>query len=546
MAPPLDVGRTLAEDGDDRFDGARRGAKEQRRRAVERAQLAATDGTTFNRDGQDEQDSNVSSRFGRSDPVHPVYPCFSAGLALASLWMCAGCSPRGAEELTGLVERGPFEITHVVENGELAALRTLTITSRVHTDIESLVKDFARVKKGDVLVELDKTELKDEIRRRKGEFVLAEKRLTEALRTREIRRAQIEIDIEKKDAALRLAEVRLQTLRAGAKPEDISVAEMDLEAAEAALKFAESERDDAETLFKKGFATRSELDEKHLSRELAVARYEKARMRLDRLRAWPTAHELRPAELAREEARTELQIVRERKRSSEAELRQSVAVARAAVSSLKVHIGRHEEDLSHCTIRAPRDGLVLRCTRHWERGKVDVGSHVNVGSGIVEFPDLSAMKVKVHIPETLVRHFSVGDAVEVEVDRIPGEKYGGRIAWIDTWARDKNAELAEADMRREGLSGLRVFRADVELDGTDKRMRLGSKARVLLRRVLPDAVQVDRRAILRRGGKPFARVVRDDGRVELVPVALGDANETAYVVKRGLEPGTRVAFVDRL
>ncbi|MHC4506035.1 MAG: efflux RND transporter periplasmic adaptor subunit [Planctomycetota bacterium] len=167
---------------------------------------------------------------------------------------------------------------------------------------------------------------------------------------------------------------------------------------------------------------------------------------------------------------------------------------------------------------------------------------MNVGSGIVEFPDLSAMKVKINIPETLVRHFAVDDRVAVELEKLPDEKLGGRIMWIDTWARDKNAELAAADMEREGLSGVRVFRADIALDRTDKRLRLGSKARVVLSRTLPEALQVDRRAILRRGGKPFVRVIREGGRVELVPVVLGDANETSYVVKRGPEPGTPVAY----
>ena len=152
------------------------------------------------------------------------------------------------------------------------------------------------------------------------------------------------------------------------------------------------------------------------------------------------------------------------------------------------------------------------------------------------------MKVKINIPEMLVRHFQVGDTAAVELEGVADEKLGGRIMWIDTWARDKNAELAAADMEREGLSGVRVFRADIALDRTDKRLRLGSKARVVLSRTLPDAVQVDRRAILRRGGKSFVRVVRDDGRVELVPVVLGDANETSYVVKRGPKAGTPVAY----
>ncbi|MHC4252227.1 MAG: efflux RND transporter periplasmic adaptor subunit, partial [Planctomycetota bacterium] len=208
-------------------------------------------------------------------------------------------------------------------------------------------------------------------------------------------------------------------------------------------------------------------------------------------------------------------------------------------------LGRHQEMLERGTIRAPRSGLVVRTRRHWGgQRKTDVGDEVGPGRGILKFPDLTVLKARTRIPEALARLFSVGDEVTVVLDDIPDERFKGRIVWIDSWARDRNTRLESADRKQEGLSGVRVFRTDVELLRVDRRMRLGSKLRVEMVRVIPDAVYVDRRAIVRRGGRSLARVVAGKGTVRLVPVVLGESNEWAFIVRSGLEPGERVAFAD--
>lgn len=463
-----------------------------------------------------------------------------AALALAPL----GCGENPGKELTGVVERGNFVLRHVEPDGELASLTPLTVSARVHGQIEFIAKDLSRVEDGEVLVELEKTDHENEVKQLKDDLDSAEKRLTEELRNMEVESAQLEVELEKKKAALRLAEVKLEESRAGAKPEEILIAGKNLEATEAALAFAGSVLEDTRDLLTKGFASQSDLDEKALAREFALARFEKARMRLETLRRGPTAHELRPAELAAEEAGIEAEIARERMITRKAALKQSVAWRQATVAGTREHLARHEQRLAQATIRAPRSGLVVRCRQPWgDEAKIDVGGHVWPGRGIIEFPDLSELKARTRIPESLVRHFSVGDEVTVMVDDIPDERFEGRIIWIDSWARDKNARLAEADQEQAGLSGVRVFRADVKLERTDERMRLGSKIGVEMTRTIPDVVCVDKRAVVRRGGRTFVRAV--DGRgVRLVPVALGESNDDACVVRSGLEPGARVAFSD--
>ncbi len=481
----------------------------------------------------------------RRRPSLAGFTSTTLGAIAALALLASACGDDRPSALTGVVSRGEFTVTHVEPDGELASLKPMMISPRSHGQIEFLAKDLSRVEEGEVLIRLDETHHKSEVKRLNADLVSAEKRLTEALKNIEVETAQLEVELERRKASLRLAEVKLEELRDGAEPEDISIAEKDLEAAEAALAFANGELQDSRDLLARSFATQAEMDSKTLAREFALARFEKARMQLDLLRRGPTAHDLRPSELAVEGAKIDVEMARERMKTRGFALKQSIAWVEGEAKAVREHRDRHQETLEHGTIRAPRSGLVVR-TRIHHRGnrKTDVGDEVWPGRGVLKFPDLTALKAQTRIPEALVRLYKVGDEVTVIVDDIPDERFKGRIVWIDSWARDRNFRLESADRKQEGLSGVRVFRADVELLRVDRRMRLGSKLRVEMKHVIPDTVYVDRRAIVRRGGRAFARVIVKKGTVRLVPVVLGESNATAYVVRSGLKPGTPVAFSD--
>jgi multidrug resistance efflux pump len=460
--------------------------------------------------------------------------------AVASSLLPAGCRAK-RDPSRGHVERGPFEVVHE-EEGELAALNTLTISSKTSGQIVFVVKDLTHVEKGDVLVELDKSDLESRLKGTQSELSAVRKELEEKQRGLAIQKAQLEVDLEKKMAAFDLVEVRLETVRRGAEPDDVAIAEKNLEAAGAAMAFAESAFEDARALAEKGFATESELAEEAYDLELSRARFEKARLRLEALRAGPTAHELRPAELAREEAKIELDIARTEVVSGVARLEQSVAWSRAEGSRLEEEVAGITRELEQCSIHAPRAGLALRVWRYWEEDKGDAGMRTWPGIAIVELPDLTAFKVKTQIPESTIRRFKVGDEVPVEIEGLDGEVFAGTVARIDAWARDKNADLAEADQKQEGLSGIRVFKADIALREVDERMKLGSSAEVRLVSVLEDVTFVDRRAVEWREGRPFVRVLAEDGSVKPVPVVLGESNLRSCVIAGGVEAGTPVAF----
>ncbi len=467
--------------------------------------------------------------------------------AVACALVCAlapaGCGEKVDPSRGPVVERGPFPVVHE-EEGELAALKTLTISAKIRGQIVFVVEDLDHVEKDDVLVELDKSDLESRQKRTQDELAAIRKKLVENELNLEIRKAQVEVDLERRAAARSLAEVRLETVRSGAEPDDVAIARNNVGAARAALDFAQSSLEDAKALAESGFVTESELGDEVYDMELGRARFEKARLRLEKLLGGPTSHELRPGELELEQADIELRIARRKTASSVTDLEQAVAWSQAEVWRFEERLKRIEWELGLCTIKAPRAGLALRVKRPWEKTKVDVGMRTWPGIGLVELPELAAFKVKTRIPESMIRHFEVGDEVPVTIDGLDGDVSMGSLTWIDAWARDKNARLAEADQKQEGLSGVRVFSADVALKETDERMKLGSNAKVELRSVLEDVVFVDRRAVEWRRGRPFVRVLGGDGSTKLTPVVLGESNGRSCVIVDGVEPGTPVVFKD--
>ena len=336
-------------------------------------------------------------------------------LALVSL----SCARRRRARVAKVL-RGKFTVAHS-EDGELAAQETITIASRARGQVSFIAEDYSAVKKGEVTVEIDK---KDQEERRKlnaDSLSGAENKLSDKEKNLEIQRANLEVEVEKRRASVRLSEVRLQQSDALPLPEDLQIAQKSLQAALAAFEQADRALKTTIDLNQRGFVSEEELEGTRYKRELARISAEKARIRLGGIERGATEHERKRLLLELDLAEIDQALTVSQARSALASLEQGVKWDGAEVSRWRETIRKNEEDIARRTIRAPRDGIVLRCKRHWETDKIDVGSRTWPGMGIVEIPDLSAMRVETQIPESIVTFFKVGDEAEVTVEDVEGE-----------------------------------------------------------------------------------------------------------------------------
>jgi HlyD family secretion protein len=147
-------------------------------------------------------------------------------VAIAAVWAYARFTSRRAIP-TAVVERGEFKIS-IVRTGEVKALRSVTVSAPTVGEklvITRLIPEGTFVKKGDVLVEFDTTELLERLRNAERELVAAraESELTQAKNS--LREKELLEEIRRKELVLKQAE--------GGSPVDFENARQDLELAKA-------------------------------------------------------------------------------------------------------------------------------------------------------------------------------------------------------------------------------------------------------------------------------------------------------------------------
>jgi membrane fusion protein (multidrug efflux system) len=180
--------------------------------------------------------------------------------------------------------------------------------------------------------------------------------------------------------------------------------------------------------------------------------------------------------------------------------------ARAALELAKVRLSKH-------TIRAPFSGVVgIR--------KVSPGAYVAIGQPIVNIEKIDTLKVEFKLPELFLSQIKVGQAVEVEVDALPGRTFPGMIYAIDP----------QVDVNGRALA----IRA--KLPNPELVLRPGLFVRVVVKGVGKRSVLVvPESAIVPRGTDKIVFSVEDGKAIE-TKVTLGSRKDGRVEVLDGLKP----------
>jgi cobalt-zinc-cadmium efflux system membrane fusion protein len=216
--------------------------------------------------------------------------------------------------------------------------------------------------------------------------------------------------------------------------------------------------------------------------------------------------------------------------SSEKEVQEAEAAHHAALASLRQARGRlqllglDERQTGALEgragtpglleLRAPFDGEIV------ERSAVR-GMIVEAGQALFGVADGRRMWAMIDIPESLLPRVRVGQPVELTVESLPGETFGGTLTWLAT----------EVDGRT------RMARARAEVVNPGGRLKARMFARAFV--VTADAgrsVVVPRAAVQSVGGRDVVFVASAADLFEARAVELGAARDGLVEVVAGLEP----------
>jgi len=457
---------------------------------------------------------------------------------------------RGGEDPTSsfatfVAKRGPLTIS-VLESGTISPQEQITLRNEVEgrTSIVSLVPDGSIVKKGDLLVELDASTLKDAIIDQDIQVQRADAAYIGAKESLAVTENQAKSDIDVARLTLKFARQDLQQYVDGIYPKDANELRARIRLAEEDLKRAEDVNDWSKRLYEEKYLSETE----YLADKLAVQRRklerDVANSDLDLLQNFTYHRQIE--QLTSDVNQAEMALERTERKAS-ADVVQAKADLRAKeleYNRQKEKLKKTEDQLSKTTIYAPQDGMVVYATsgggrRPWDRrDPMEIGVEVQERQDLINLPTANSMKAQVDIHETSLEKVRLGLPVVITIDALAGKKFLGRVQRIAPLP-DARSMWANPD--------LKVYPTDIYLEDSDNTLRTGMscKAEVIIAQY-EDAVYIPVQAVLRVAGQPTIYVVDKDGSYTERKVEIGLDDNNMIRIVSGLEEGEVVLMTPPL
>ncbi|MHC4438463.1 MAG: efflux RND transporter periplasmic adaptor subunit, partial [Planctomycetota bacterium] len=446
---------------------------------------------------------------------------------------------------TFIAKKGPLIIS-VLESGTISPRDQITLKNEVEgrTSIVSLVPDGSIVKKGDLLVELDSSTLKDAIIDQDIMVQKAHAAYIGAQETLAVTENQAKSDIDVARLALKFARQDLQNYVEGTYPTDVNALTAEIRLSEEDLKRAEDVNDWSKRLYEEKYLSETEYMADKLSVQRRKLERDVKNSNFDLLTNFTYHRQIE--QLTSDVNQADMALERTERKAS-ADVIQAKADLRAKeleYNRQQEKMKKSEDQLSKTSIYAPQDGMVVYATsgggrRPWDRREpMEIGGEVHERQDLINLPTADAMKAQVDIHETSLEKVRLGLPVVITVDALAGKKFLGRVHRI--------APLPDATSMWVNPD-LKVYPTDIYLEDSDSALRTGMSCKVeVIIAQYEDVVYVPVQAVLRIAGQPTIYVVNQDGSYTERAVEIGlDDNKMVRIVS-GLEEGEVVLMTPPL
>ncbi len=390
---------------------------------------------------------------------------FGVAFALLLLSACGGAEPKDQQA----PKKVPLVSVETVMQGEL--VRSIDLTAevvpveaiRISSTVDGPIgfcpwREGDRVEAGQKLIEID----------------------------REVYRAEVKAA----EAALAIAQAKLDDLKAGSRPEEIDKARQAVREAEQSAEFEQADMKRVVQLVEKGILASEELERARVKLVAAEAKLKSARRQLEMLEEG-----FRPTEIAVQEA-----------------------VVKQAAAQLKLAQAR----LNECVITAPFTGIITRV--YVRKGDMAFMPKAATAAPLLEMADLSSLVVRCAVPEANASKVAPGMKGQVRLDALPGKTLPASVTRVfpqlDPRMRTRTIELTTKD---NGALAPGMF----------------GRVRLILESV-PDAVTVPVHAVIVSPTGARMAFVAADGKAVQRKVQTGIEEGGRIQILSGLKPGEKV------
>ena len=479
----------------------------------------------------------------RKKPVLTVAAGFILILLLGTIFM-TGDDGATMDISTYTVKKGPLRIS-VTETGTIQPKEKLIVKNEVEgqTSITYLVDEGAKVKKGDLLVELDSSTLKDNKVDQEIQVLSAEAAFIDARENYSVAQNQAESDVDEAKLAYVFAKQDLDKYINGEYPNKQKEAEATITLAEETLAEAQETVEWSKKLHEEQFISASELEKDQLAYKKKALDLDLAKRALELLVDY--THKRDKAQL--ESDVKQAKMAQERtERKAKADVVQAEAnfkAKEAEYTRQQDKLKKLETQLGKTKIYAPAAGSVIHASsagsggggRFHREEPLALGSSVKERQELIHLPTDNGFIVETSIAEVSIDKIKVGLPALITVDTLPGIVLTGRVQYVSSVV-DSQSAFMNPD--------LKVYNVKILMDesATLNQIRTGMSctAEIIVAQY-EEATYIPLQAVLNVDGKQTVYVV-DGGKIKPRAVETGSDNNIVITIASGLKPGEIVSL----
>ena len=403
----------------------------------------------------------------------------------------------------------PYEIKSaalpitVTDKGSLESSKNQDVLCQVEgsTTIISIMAEGTKVKKGDLVCELDSASLKDQLTNQKIATQGAEASFQNARLTREV------------------AEIAVKEYEEGIYLQDKATIQGEIKLAESDLARAADRVDWANRMFDKGYVSKAQKVSEELNFQKTKFSLEQAQSKLNVLENFTKGKTIK-------ELRSEV----EKALSDELAKKQTYQLERDKEAKL-------EKQIVNCKLFAPGDGIVVYANDPMRsfgsnQPQIEEGATVRERQKIFSLPDIANMQVNTKVHESQIDKITSGMKARIRVDAFSESELNGTVLEV--------APLP--DPTSFFSSDIKVYTTKVKIDDPLPGLRPGMNAEVtILVDRKENVLSVPVQAILPYKGKDHLAIKGPNG-FERKEIELGATNDKFVEVVKGVTAGTIVAL----
>ena len=444
---------------------------------------------------------------------------------------------------TYTVQRAPLSIT-LTEAGTVKSRDQFVVKCEVEgrTSIIYVIDEGTTVKEGDLLIELDSSELEDRLIDQQIQVENSEADTVSATENLEVVKIQTQSNVSQAELDNLFAIEDKQKYLDGEWPAQLMEAETDVTLNEEELRRTTDEFNWSQRLYEEKYLSETEFRADELAMKRAQLQLALSKENLKLLTDYTHKRQIAELDSNIEQMALNLQKV---KRESSSDLVQAEATLRARQAELKRQqdrLNKIEDQISKTKMYAPANGMVVYATSSefsWrgDTEPLDEGQEVRERQELIHLPTADSMMIQMQIHESALGKVKIGQPVNIKVDAMPESSFTGRVTRIAPLP-DAQSVFMNPD--------LKVYDTDIMIDGVHTELRTGmsGKATILIQDHL-DAISVPLQAVVGRGADSLVYVVNGN-KAEPRTVVTGLDNNAMIHIVEGLKAGEIVLLTPPL